>query len=133
MSTAFRYINVHACINILYMLLYIYYLYRTKWVKFHGHEYKTDAGVIIEVRHDLPVVGRIEDIYIINGSKILFELNLYTTHYEPHFRAYVLHKTSQRKLLYLSNLFMDTPVHIRKSQILGTYLFVLLPYALCTI
>jgi len=120
---------------VLTYLSYTVYLVpcRTKWVKSRGHEYKTDAGVIIEVKHDLPVVGKIEDIYIINGSKVLFYLKLYTTHYEPHFRAYMLHKSSQRKFLYLCNIFIDTPVHIRKSRTLGTYLFVLLPYTLCTI
>jgi len=88
--------------------------------------------VITEVEHDLPVVGSIEDIYVLNEDKVLFDLRLYTTHYESHFRAYVLHNTAQRKLLYLSDLFIDTPVHIRKSQVLGTHVFVLLPYALCT-
>jgi len=63
-STVFRYINVHALTSYTCYCIYnIYHLYRTKWVQFHGHEYKTDAGVIIEVRHDLPVVGRIEDIF----------------------------------------------------------------------
>ena len=126
-STAFKY----ECV-LIHMLVY-FIPSRTKWVKSQGHEYKIDAGVIIKVEHDLPIVGRIEDIYVINGSKVLFDLKLYTTHYEPHFRAFVLHKSSQRKCLYLSNIFIDTPVHIRKSQVLGTHLFVLLPYALCTI
>jgi len=31
-------------------------------MKSQGHEYETDAGVVIAVGHDLLVVGRIEDI-----------------------------------------------------------------------
>ena len=74
------------------------------FLKCQGHEYKKNAGVITEVEHDLPVVGNIEDIYFLNEDKVLFDLRLYTTHYDSHFRAYVLHKTAQRKLLYLPDL-----------------------------
>ena len=102
----------------------------------NGHEYKRDAGIIYTVEHDLPLVGKIQDIYIIDGSsKVLFNVKPYLTYYQPHFRAYLLHERTdvQFMFLYLSNLFMDTPVHIRRSQVLGTETFILLPYALCTL
>ena len=94
-------------------------------------------GHIYEVEHDLPIVGKIQDIYIIDGSKVLFNVKPYLTHYHPHFRSYLLHERTesdvQNIFLYVSNLFIDTPVHIRRSQVLGTEIFILLPYALCTL
>ena len=108
---------------------------RTSWVKTHGQEYKINTGVIYDVEHDLPLVGKIEDIWIVDGCKVIFNVKLYFTHYQPHFRAYLLNERTdiQKKFLYLSNLFIDTPVHIRTSQVLGVEIFILLPYALCTL
>ena len=104
-------------------------------MKTNGHEYKNNAGIIYDVEHDLPIVGKIEDIYIIDGCRVLFNVKSYLTYYQPQFRAYLLYERTdiQRIFLYLSNLFIDTPVHIRRSQVLGTETFILLPYALCTL
>ena len=63
--------------------------YRTPWVKTNGHEYKKDAGLIYEVQHDLPIMGKIEDIYIVNGSKVLFNIKSHLTQYQPHFQSYL--------------------------------------------
>ena len=55
-----------------------------------------------------------QDIYIIDGCKVLFSIKPYLTHYLPHFRAYLLSERTdvQENSLYLSNLFVDTPVYI---------------------
>ena len=42
--------------------------YRCKWVKIQGDEYKVSAGVILNVMDDLPTVGIIQNIYIVNGD-----------------------------------------------------------------
>lgn len=59
----------------------------------------------------------------------------YWTHYQPHFCAYLLSDRAdvQEKFLCISDLFIKTPVYIRRSQVLGTEIFVLLLYALCTL
>ena len=90
---------------------------RTKWVKTNGQEYKINAGVIYGVEHDLPLVGKIEDIHIVDGNKVLFHLKPYVTSYEPHFRAYILHENTaiHEKVLYLLSLFLEIPVQIRTS------------------
>lgn len=108
---------------------------RTNWVKAHGHEFKINVGIIYEVEHDLPIVGKVQDIYIIDGNKVLFKVKPYLTYYHPQFRAYLLSERTdvKEKFLYLSNLYIDTPVHIRQSHVLGTEIFILLPYALCTL
>ena len=59
--------------------------FRTKWVKTNGHEYKINAGVILDVEHDLPVVGKIKDMYVIDGYKVLFGVKSFFTYFEPHF------------------------------------------------
>jgi len=41
--------------------------FRCKWVKVDGDEYRVSAGVILNVVHDLPTVGIIQGIYIVNG------------------------------------------------------------------
>ena len=64
----------------------------------------------------------------------MFHLKPYVTSYEPHFRAYLLYENMDvtEKVLYLSSLFLEIPVHIRASQVLDSS-FIILPYALCTI
>ena len=43
--------------------------------------------------------------------------------YEPHFQAYLLHEEYTEKFLHVSNLFVEAPVQIRKSQALGHMYF----------
>ena len=50
-----------------------------------GIEYKVSTGVILDVEHDLPVVGIIQDIYIVNEDKVIFCVDQSSTSYEPHF------------------------------------------------
>ena len=47
--------------------------YRTNWVKHNGIHYKLKAGVIVDVKHDLPVIGQIEEIFVGDNIKIFFE------------------------------------------------------------
>ena len=56
-----------------------------------GNEHKISTGVFLNVEHDLPVVGIIQDIfYLANEDKILFCVDQSSTLYEPHFRAYIV-------------------------------------------
>ena len=58
----------------------------------------------------------------------------FSTSFEPHYRAYILddHASSSDNILH-SNLFTQTPVHIRKSNIPELKnSFILLPFTLCT-
>lgn len=38
------------------------------------HEYKIDAGIILDVVNDLPVIEKIKDIRIGNDNKVLFHV-----------------------------------------------------------
>ena len=100
--------------------------YRCNWVKIDGNEYKISTGVILDVEHDLPVVGVIQDIYIGNENKILFHVDKSSTSYEPHFRAYIL-------FLYKNYyLFVHICVYIRKSHVPDLSKLIILLFALCT-
>ena len=58
-------------------------IYRCKWVKIHGDEYRLSAGVALNVVQDMPTVGIIQDIfYIVNEEKVV--LNEFSNSYEPH-------------------------------------------------
>ena len=91
-------------------------------MKSDGVQYKQNAGVIIDVEDDLPVVGQIEEIYVADNVKIFFKLNLYYTYYEPHYRAYAFRtdNLSFSKLILSQELFLPV-VHIRRSQTLGKH------------
>ena len=97
-------------------------------MKTHGHEFKLDVGVIYDVEDDFPIVGKVQDIYIIDGCKVLFNVNLHWTHYQPHFRAYMLSRRADVQEKFL-NLFIETPVYIRRSQVLETETFIFIGVA----
>ena len=106
-----------------------------KWVKISGDEYKSSAGVILDVEHDMPIVGIILDIYVINAKEVALNVEKFSTTFEPHYRAYILDDNSSSSNIVLhSDLFIQTPIHIRKSSNpeLNHNSFLLLPFALCT-
>ena len=60
---------------------YVIFSYRTSLVKTHGHEFKRNVGVIYDVENNLPAVGKVQDIYIVDGCKVLFSIKPYVTQY----------------------------------------------------
>jgi len=107
--------------------------YSCKWVQIDGSKHKISSGVILDVDDDLPTVGVIRDIYICNSNRLLFHVDKFKTSFEPHYRAYTLHKDSFCSgLVDQSNLFIPTSIHIRQSCIfeLSQCSFIL-PFALC--
>ena len=90
------------------------------------------AGVIINVVHDLPVVGIIKDIYIINENTVAFSVNEWSTSYEPHYRAYILEIEVSLKIVLHSNLFIHNPIFVHKSYVPDLSNVFVLPFALCT-
>ena len=105
------------------------------WVKAKGVEYKYCVGVILGVdEDDLPLVGCVNYIYVVNDDNVVLSVSKFSTKYEPHYRAYVLHELEDGPtLVHLTHLFLNTPVHIRTSQVLGTRKFIVLPHALGTL
>ena len=102
-------------------------------MQFNGSKHKISSGVILDVNHDLPTVGVIRDIYIVNGDKLIFYVDKFETSFEPHYRAYILYKDPFCSgLVDQADLFIQTSIHIRKSCVseLSEH-FIILPFALC--
>lgn len=119
------------------MRIYILQLYtffhfsRTKWVKADGVEFKKGAGIVFGMKNDLPQVGQITSVYVINGGTVLFRATPFTSSWLPHFRGYTIHEEPHvhEKLWYMSQLVLHTPVHIRRPQALpSSKLFITLPH-----
>ena len=87
--------------------------------------------MIVDVTDDLPVIGQIEEIYVVDGSTIIFNVQQFSTLYEQHYRAYVLQDGGDNIIISLTKLFLHSPIHIHKSRTLHN--FVILPHALCTL
>ena len=120
---------MHKCVIIINLSYF-----RTKWVKTNGHEYKINAGVILDVKHDLPVVGKIKDIHVVDGHKILFCVKS-VFHFLSHISNHICYKMILifMKKLCICQICSYQILYIRTSQVLGSHKFVLLPYALCTL
>ena len=87
--------------------------------------------MIIDVKDDLPVVGQIKEIYVVDNSNIIFSVQQFSTLYEEHYRAYVFQDDGVSRIIPLTKLFIYNPVHIHKSRTLDN--FIILPHALCTL
>ena len=110
------------------------FCYRTTWVQANGVKYKCDVGVILCVEDDLPQVGHVQDIYLVNESQVAFHVKRFSTAFESHYRAYVLFEEKEMtELVYLNNLFVPTPVHIRTSRVLESNKYIILLHLLCTV
>ena len=82
------------------------------------------------MKHDLPLIGEISTIYIINANNVVFRVIPFSSIYLQHFRVYVLHHIPNEKeqIIYLSSLAVQVPVHIRTPQALPQKKVVILPH-----
>ena len=99
----------------------------------NGEKFKISNGVIIEVEHDLPIVGVISQIDVVNGDVVALTTDKFHTSFDPHYRAYVLDKTPFSSGIILhSDLFIQHSLHIRSSHVYElSSPFVILSCALC--
>lgn len=80
--------------------MFIYILYRPRWVKSGGILYKKPAAVIITTSEDsMPVFGKLDDILIIN-NQVYFIVDLLTTiGFSIHFNAYIVDGRNKDSLI----------------------------------
>ena len=111
---------------------YVHSVFRCKWVKVDGYEYKPKTVVILDVEDDLPMVGIIQEIHVSCNNKVIFTVEQFSTIYMPHYRVYILETSAScTKTVCCSNLFIPIPIHLRTSHVHElTNSFVILPYAL---
>ena len=102
---------------------------RTKWLKINGKEYKKEVGIVYSMEQDLPKIFQIENLYVINGSTVVFKGHCHTTTYHPHFRIYSLNSlTGESFYVLYDQLPQSTPIHIRLSRVMPTKYVVTLPF-----
>ena len=67
-------------------------IFRCKWVAIGvgGNDYRPDAAIVYAVINDLPQVGQIRKIFLVNDDVVIFECECFITYYNNHYRAYVL-------------------------------------------
>ena len=104
--------------------------YRAKWVVVDGVEYKRDAGVVYSITEDLPQIVKIEVIYILNGSTVLFKGHYFTTSYISHYHAYTLHSLHRQSYFYHHQLAFHVPLHIRTPRCLPHESVVIMPFSI---
>ena len=96
-------------------------------------EYRPGDGIIVRVDNDkdLPDIGEILKLYVINND-IYFEVRKFNSNYDPHFRLYTLDQSpsDDKCCVCLSELVMQTPVHIRSSISFGNKKLFIVPHAL---
>ena len=56
--------------------------YRAKWVKVDGVEYKKNAGIIYDMSTDLPKVGQVTSVFVVNETTVVFEVHCYSVYIE---------------------------------------------------
>ena len=98
-------------------------------MKTDGNEYHNGTGFVHSFVDDLPLVGKILAIYIVNDGTIVFKAHTYGTSYNKHFRSYVLHQLNSDITYFLyDHLVLKKPVHIRKPRSIPGQSVIVLPY-----
>ena len=69
-----------------------------------GVQYKRNAGVVCGMDHDLPTVGKISSLLIINDDKLYFRVKLFSSVYIEHFRVYTLQPLDSEALISTDDL-----------------------------
>ena len=96
------------------MLIAMFY-FSAKWVCINGVEYRKDAGVIYKIEDDLPFVGQITCILVVDSTKVFLEIACFSSYYNSHYRVYILEPLNINETILVSNLCLTSTVHIRKA------------------
>ena len=84
--------------------------------------------VFYQMEDDLPLVGQVNGISVVNGGKVFFEVDCFCSYYESHYRVYVLKALNSVKTITITDLCLPHPIHIRTASVLPGLRFVILPH-----
>ena len=103
---------------------------RTAWVKHDGILYKPAAVIVLGVDNDVPVFGKIEQIYIVNTNDIYFNVRILSTvEYNEHRHIFLVHTSNDCNTIKIIMLYKSFPLHFRRVNINGQlYLCIVLKY-----
>ena len=114
---------------ILKIILSLSLFYRARWIKVDGIEYKKYVGVIYSMVHDLPNIGQIISIFVVNNKIPVLEVKCFSTVYIEHLRVYTLSELEfETMLITVQDLVVPNPVHIRTVSALPHSKTVILPF-----
>ena len=131
-SEPYRYAQVIILFTVFFTLVALFC--RTKWVIYDGIEYRKPCMLIVAVDDDDPMLGRLEESFVVS-SEIYFKVSMQTiVHYSVHFHAYVVtsHSPKEYKLVKINDLFSPFPRTVSTLTSSGQYA-VVLKHGLCTL
>ena len=65
-------------------------------MKIDGDEYRKDTGFVHKIdEDDIPQVGQISHIYVVNGKTVVFKAQRFNSFYHSHFRCYCLRQVDE--------------------------------------
>lgn len=95
-----------------------------------GIEFKQDAAIVHSVIDDLPQVAKIDTIYVINGSTLVFKAECYaTTSFISHLHAYTLHSLNMYSYFFHDKLSLHLPLFIRTPRVSPHEKLVIMPFS----
>ena len=101
---------------------------RAKWVTINGVQFKKEAAVVHSVVDGLPQLAQIENIYVINGSTVVFKCDCFTSSYNNHFHSYILQSLHSQSYYYHHKLALHLPVHIRTPRVTPNDKLCIMPF-----
>ena len=78
------------------------FVLQSKVIKVDGIEYKKYVGVIYSMVHDLPNIGQIISIFVVNNKIPVLEVKCFSTVYIEHLRVYTLSELEFETILICS-------------------------------
>ncbi len=104
----------------------VFYYYSARWVTVDGIEYKRNVGIIYDMTADLPKVGQVTSIFVVNDNTVIFAVKCFSSIYVEHFRTYTLQTLCCDELVCVDHLLVPNPVHIRTCSALLSLSFCLI-------
>ena len=88
-------------------------VFLTNWVTVNGTLYKKHCGLLLQAKHDIPVFGKLLDIYVVNTVLYFYVNVLETVEYSTHFHCFIVKKSPRDGIVLSSDLSLHVPHHIR--------------------
>ncbi len=103
-------------------------MFRARWVKVQGTEYREECAVLIAITDDYPVFARVEGIYVIDNNRVLFDVCiLQTCTFCEHYHVYLVRSTHMHRLMHIEELHHQSVFCIRQVTIDGCTKLAIIP------
>ena len=90
-------------------------LHRTKWVTVEGITYKKDCALLLSIEDDYPVFGLLRDIFVLEGSQVVFHVKHFLTQtFSHHFHAFIVSPTDTHTVVSVCALHHPFTHHIHR-------------------